>query len=96
MSQQMDIFDYFSKFRIYNCVILSKDYKQIDKEYNRPITVNNVNTSMKLAVHTWFPYQGAKSCTEVNDITLLDSWVISAKVTSPRTLTYFQEKSVTA
>jgi hypothetical protein len=34
---------------------------------------------MKLNVYTWFPYQISDSCTEVNDITLLDSWVISAQ-----------------
>jgi len=32
-----------------------------------------------LGVYTWFPYQSSDRCTEVNDITLLDSWVISAQ-----------------
>ena len=32
-----------------------------------------------MGVYTWFPYQSSDSCTEVNDITLLDSWVISAQ-----------------
>jgi len=32
-----------------------------------------------LEVYTWFPYQSSYRCTEVNDITLLDSWVISAQ-----------------
>ena len=35
------------------------------------------------------------SCTEANDITLLDSWVISAKDNSPRSLNCFHERSVT-
>ena len=34
---------------------------------------------MKLGVYTWFPYQSSDRFTEVNDITLLDSWVISAQ-----------------
>jgi hypothetical protein len=34
---------------------------------------------MKLAVYTWFAYQSSDRCTEVNDVTLLDSWVISAQ-----------------
>ena len=34
---------------------------------------------MKLGVCTWFPYHSSDRCTEVNDITLLDSWVISAQ-----------------
>jgi hypothetical protein len=34
---------------------------------------------MKLEMNTWFPYQSSDRCTEVNDITLLDSWVISAE-----------------
>ena len=34
---------------------------------------------MKLGVYTWFPYQSSDSCTDVNDITLLDTWVISAQ-----------------
>jgi hypothetical protein len=34
---------------------------------------------MKLGVYTWFPYQSSDRCTEVNDITLLDSWVISGQ-----------------
>jgi len=34
---------------------------------------------MKLEVYTWFPYQSSDGCTEVNDITLLDSWVISTE-----------------
>ena len=32
-----------------------------------------------MGVYTWFPYQSSDRCTEVNDITLLDSWVISAQ-----------------
>jgi hypothetical protein len=45
MSQQSDIFDYFSKFTIYNCVIISKEHKQIDKGYNRLLNVNNINAA---------------------------------------------------
>jgi len=79
MLQQMRIFDYFSKFRIYNLIIVSKESDVIDEEYSRPINVNDVDTGMKLVVYTWFPYQSSDRCTEVNDITLLDSWAISAQ-----------------
>jgi hypothetical protein len=79
MSQQMDIFDLFSKLRIYNSIIVSQEHYVIDKGASRPISVNNVDTRMKLAVYTWFPYQSSDSCIEVNDITLLDNWVISAQ-----------------
>jgi len=79
MSQQMDIFDYFSKFRLYNTIIVSKELIIIDKELSRTIIVNNIDTGMKLGVFTWFPYHSSDRCTEVNDITLLDSWVISAQ-----------------
>jgi hypothetical protein len=79
MSQQKDIIDYFSKIRIYNCIIISQGHDVIDKECSRPINVNDVDTGMKLGVYTWFPYQSLNRCTEVNDITLLDSWVISAQ-----------------
>ena len=79
MSQQMDIFDYLSQLRIYNCIILSIEHYVIDKNYSRPINVNNVDTVMKLVVYTWFQYQNPDLCSEVNDITLLDSWVISAQ-----------------
>jgi len=34
---------------------------------------------MKFGVYTWFPYQSSDRCTEVNDITLLDSWFISGQ-----------------
>jgi hypothetical protein len=78
-SQQTAILDYFSKLRIYNCIILSQEHDVIDKEYSRRKNVNDVNTDKKLGVYTWFPYQSSGSCTEVNDITLLDSWVISAQ-----------------
>jgi hypothetical protein len=43
------------------------------------INVNDVDTDMNLAVCTWFPYQSSDCCTEVNDITLLESWVVSAQ-----------------
>jgi hypothetical protein len=56
MLQQMYIFDYFSQLRIYNCIIVSQEHNVIDKEYNRPINVNAVDTDMKLGVYTWFPY----------------------------------------
>ena len=79
LSQQTEIFDYFSKFRIYNCIIISQEPHVIDKEYSRPISVNDIDTCMKLGVYTWFPYQSSDRCTEVNDITLLDSWVISVQ-----------------
>jgi hypothetical protein len=66
MSQQMNIFHCFSRFRIYNCIIVSGEHDVVD-------------TGMKLAVYSWFPYRSSVRCAEVNDITLLDSWVISAQ-----------------
>jgi len=79
LSKKIEIFDYFSKLRIYNCIIVSQKRDITDKDYSRPLNVNAVDTSMKLAVYTWFPYQSLDRCTEVNDITLLDSWGISAQ-----------------
>ena len=79
MWQQEDIFDYLSIYRIYNCIIVNQEHYVIDKKYSRPIDINDVDTVMKLGVYTWFPYQSSDRCTEVNDITLLDSWVISAQ-----------------
>jgi hypothetical protein len=79
MSVQKEIFDLFSAFRIYNCIIVSQEPYTMDKEYSRLENINEVDTGMKLVVYTWFPYQSSDSCTEVNDITLLDSWSISAQ-----------------
>jgi hypothetical protein len=79
VSQQTSILDYFSQLRIYNCIIVSQEHKVIDRVYSKPINVNDVDTGMKLGVYTWFPYQSSDCCTEVNDITLLDSWDISAQ-----------------
>ena len=50
MSQQTDIFDYLSMFRIYNCIIVSREHYDLDKEYSRLININDVNTGMKLEV----------------------------------------------
>jgi len=79
VSQQMDIFDYFSIFRIYNCIILSLKYDVIHKLYKSPKKDIDVQKAIILFVYTWFPYQNSARCTEVSDITLLDSWVISAQ-----------------
>ena len=79
MQQLMYIFHYFSKLRIYNCVIVSPDQYVIDKEYGSQINTNNVDTVLNFVVYTWFPYQSSDNCTEENDITLLDSWIISAQ-----------------
>jgi hypothetical protein len=79
LSQQTDIFDYFSKLRMYNCIIVSQENYVLDKEFSRPKGVIDVDSGMKLGVYTWFPYQSSDRCTEVNDITLLDSWGISAQ-----------------
>ena len=79
MGQRTDICDYFSNIRIYNYIIVSQEHYVVDKECRRPINVNNVDKGMKLLVYTWFSYQSSDRCTEVNDITLLDSWVISAQ-----------------
>ena len=79
ISQQTDIFEYFSKFRIYNCIILSQETYVVDKEHSRQINVNDLDTGLQLGAYTWFPYKRSGFCTEVNDITLLDSWVISAQ-----------------
>ena len=40
---------------------------------------NNVDTCMELVVCTWFPYQSSDRCTDMNDVTLLDSLFISAQ-----------------
>jgi hypothetical protein len=79
MTQQAAIFDYFSKLRIYNCILVSQGRYVINKGYSRSVNVNDVDSGMELGVYTWFPYQSSDRCTEVNDITLLDSWVISAQ-----------------
>jgi hypothetical protein len=79
MSQITDIFRYLSKLRIYICIIVSREHFVFDKGYSRPIKVNDIDTYMKLGVYTWFPYQSSDRCTEVNNITLLDSWAISAQ-----------------
>jgi hypothetical protein len=54
-------------------------YDVIGIESSKRKNVNDVDTDMKLVVYTWFPYQSSDCCTEVNDITLLDSWVNSAQ-----------------
>jgi len=77
--EQRNILNSFSILRIYNCIIVSQEHYAIDKEDSSPKNVNDVYTGMKLGVYTWFPYQSSDRCTEVNDITLLDSWVISAQ-----------------
>ena len=92
LSQQTDIFDYLSQLRIYNCIIVSRGHYVIDKNYSSRINVNNVNTGMNLVVYTWFPYQSSDRCTEANDITLLDSWVISAEGHFNKNTDLFPEK----
>jgi hypothetical protein len=47
---------------------------------------------MKLGVYTWFPYQSSKLCTEVNNITLLNSWNISAQGIFTKKADLFAEK----
>jgi len=79
LSQQRNIFHSLSKLRIYNCIIVSKVHDIIDKGYSRPIKAGDVDTGMKLGMYTWFPYRSSDRCTDVNDITLLDSWVISVQ-----------------
>jgi hypothetical protein len=54
MSQQKTIFDYFSQLKIYNYIFVSREHYVINRVYNRPLNVNDVDTSMKLGVHTWF------------------------------------------
>ena len=77
--QKTDIFNYLSKFRIYNSITVNKENDLIKTESSKPVNINDVDLDMKLGVYTWFPYQSSNRCTEVNDITLLDSWVISAQ-----------------
>jgi len=92
MSQQTDIFDFLSAFRIYNCIIVSPEHYVIDKEYSRPINVNDVDTGVKLGVYTWFPYLSSDRCTEVKDIILQDSWVISAQGHFTKNIDLFPRK----
>jgi len=90
MLQQTAIFDYFSQLRIYNCIIVSQVHDVIVIDHSKQKNVNDVDTYIKLGVYTWFPYQSSDRCTEVNDITLLDSWVISAHGHFTKALTFFQ------
>ena len=92
MTQQRQIFEYFSKLRIYNCIIVSQVHYILEKEYSRPINLNDVDTGMKLGVYTWFPYQSSDRCTEVNDIILMDSWVISAQGYFTKNIDLFPRK----
>jgi hypothetical protein len=91
-SQQTEIFHSLSELRIYNCIIASMEHYDIDKKHNSWIKVNVSDTDMKLGVYTWFPYQSSDRCTEVKDISLLDSWVISAQGHFTKNTNLFPEK----
>ena len=95
-SQQTDIRNYFSKLKKYNCIVISQEHYVIDKENKSSLNINDVDTVTKLGVYTWFPYQSSDRCTAVNDITLLDSWVISAQGHFTMNTDFFQERSVRA
>jgi hypothetical protein len=92
VSVQKEIFDHFSRFRIYNCIIVSQESYAIDKEYSRMENINDVDTGINLGVYTWFPYQSSDRCTEVNDITLLDSWIVSAQGHFIKNTDFFPQK----
>jgi hypothetical protein len=94
MSIQKKIFNLFSRFRVYNCIIVSQESYEIDKVYSRSNNVNDVDIGINLMVYTWFPYQSSDRSTEVNDITLLDSWVISAQGHFTKNTDFFHEKSL--
>jgi hypothetical protein len=79
VSEQTQIFEFLSGFRIYNCVIVSREHYTIGREYSRPMKGNEVDTDTKFGLYTWFPYQSPDRCTNVSDITLLSNWVISAQ-----------------
>jgi hypothetical protein len=49
MTQQTDIFDYLSKLRIYNFIIISQHHYVTDPAYIRQMKENNVDTVIKLA-----------------------------------------------
>jgi hypothetical protein len=76
MSQHKRIFNVFSQLRIYNCIFVSLEHDVIYRENSRHVKTNVVDTGMKLAVYTWFPYQSSDRCDNVDDIIILDSWVI--------------------
>jgi len=66
MSLQTEIFNFLSKFRIYNCMIVSREHYLIGNIYiyiySRPIIVKDADKFMKLGVYTWFPYQSSDRC----------------------------------
>jgi hypothetical protein len=91
-SQQTEIFEQFSLYRIYNCIIVSREHYTIDRQYSIQTNGNDVDTGTKLAVYTWFPYQSPDRCDNVNDIMLLDSWVIAAQGHFTRNTDLFPRK----
>jgi hypothetical protein len=56
MSQQKDILNYFSYFRMYNCIIVGQNYDIIGNGYSRLISDNDADTVMKLVIYIRFPY----------------------------------------
>jgi hypothetical protein len=50
MSQQTEIFNILSKFRINNCIIVSREHYLIENGYSKPINVKQVDRYMKLGV----------------------------------------------
>ena len=77
---------------MYNCVIVSRELYLTGTDYSSPNKDNDVETVMKLVVYTWFPYQTSDRCTEVKDITILDSWVISAQGHFTKNTDFFPRK----
>jgi len=53
--QQKSVFVYFSKLRIYNCIIVSQIQDNMHKEFTRTTNVFEVDTCMKFGVYAWFP-----------------------------------------
>jgi len=92
----MDVFDYLSKLRIYNGIFVIQNHYIIDHDYSSLIKVIDVDTGMKLVVYAFFPYQNSCRCTDVKNISLLNSWVISAQGNVDKNNGLFPRKTVTA
>jgi hypothetical protein len=86
-------------------LIISQNFKYITvlskarelcsrQEYYKEKKLTDVDTGMKLVVYTWFPYKSSDRCTEVHDITLLDSWVITVQERFTTNTNLFPRKNI--
>jgi hypothetical protein len=84
------LLEIFASWKILNVIVILNASQLQVNEHNSEM-INNIQIQ-KFDIYTWFPYQAPNRCWTVDDVILLDSWIVEGNGRFTKNINLFSDK----